>query len=211
MPHAIVLLKSPGGDLRAGLSIGAEIRLLKYSTWVASGHLCASACSLIWLGGVNRYMSKDSRIGFHAVYESQGGYKRESEMGNAIVGAYLTHLGLSLASVEYITAAGPNEMQWLNVSAARQLGIDVVPLDDLKGVRGETSERNSIPTQGNEPPPMRTRGIEASPITMRAVKAALKTIKNGGATSTRKAIVACYKRVREIKTADGAEYCYTFD
>ena len=46
-----VLLKSDGGNLFSGLQIGETIRLRGFSTGVAPGLPCASACALAWLGG----------------------------------------------------------------------------------------------------------------------------------------------------------------
>src|SRR5262249_30341744 len=50
-PGAKIILQSPGGNLLAGLRIGEFIRAKDFETMVAPGHLCASACALIWLGG----------------------------------------------------------------------------------------------------------------------------------------------------------------
>ena len=48
-------------------------------------------------------------------------------MGNALVGSYLTKIGLPDNALIYITMAAPTEMTWLNFRDAEQIGIDVAP------------------------------------------------------------------------------------
>ncbi|QKN14308.1 hypothetical protein HR059_07455 [Sinorhizobium meliloti WSM1022] len=124
-----VLLKSDGGSLVAGLRIGELIREKGLETAVAFDARCASACALAWLGGTKRYMSTSSWIGFHAAYTVDDlGTANESGIGNALVGAYMTTLGLPKSAVIFAASARPNEMNWLTSAHALQLGIDVVVL-----------------------------------------------------------------------------------
>jgi hypothetical protein len=121
IPHAVVIfMKSPGGDLETALDIGALIRQRSYST--SAPDLCASACGLAWLAGFRRYMYPSSQIGFHAAYRGAG---VESGVGNALVGAYLTDLKLSLRVIRYITTPAPNTVQWLSIRDAMVLGISI--------------------------------------------------------------------------------------
>ena len=54
-------------DFKEALSIGSEIRLRGFTTFVAGGKMqCYSACALIWIAGVRRYMMPDASIGVHA-------------------------------------------------------------------------------------------------------------------------------------------------
>jgi hypothetical protein len=89
---AIVAFSSDGGSLVAGVRIGEAIRRKGFSTFVPDGRRCASACALAWLGGIERYIGADATIGFHAGYDMAGG--TETGIGNAMVGAYLTKIGL---------------------------------------------------------------------------------------------------------------------
>src|SRR5262249_30665695 len=122
---AIVVFHSPGGNLFAGIEIGKAIHLKGFSTYVPDGLLCASACSLAWLGGRSRLMSDTAKIGFHAAYTEQRGQNNVSAPGNALVGAYLTRLGLPDSAIVYITRSAPDGMQWLNFSDAQRFGIEV--------------------------------------------------------------------------------------
>jgi hypothetical protein len=58
-----VRLESPGGDLRAALAVAAMIRAHGLDTYV--GRLCASACTLAFLGGRHRFPAPAARLGFH--------------------------------------------------------------------------------------------------------------------------------------------------
>ena len=122
---AIVAFHSPGGNLFAGIEIGTAIRLKGFSTYVPDGLLCASACSLAWLGGRSRLMSDTAKVGFHAAYTDQRGQNNVSAPGNALVGAYLNQLGLPRSAIVYITHSAPDRMQWLNFSDAQRFGIEV--------------------------------------------------------------------------------------
>jgi cell division septation protein DedD len=68
-------------------------------------------------------MATRARIGFHAAYNAASG--QETGLGNALVGAYLTRIGLPYSAVIYITKASPNSMTWLSLADAKRQGIEV--------------------------------------------------------------------------------------
>ena len=125
-----VILSSLGGSLFAGIEIGKAIRLKGFTTIVPDGITCASACALAWLGGRVRGMGIVSKIGFHASYLRGSGQVTSS--GNALVGAYLSQLGLSSSAIVYLTKAPPSELQWLSEADAGRLGITVSLIDSKK-------------------------------------------------------------------------------
>src|SRR5215510_13776771 len=84
LSKAIVSFRSDGGSVVAGIQIGESIRLKGFSTVVPGNARCASACALAWLGGNRRFMTSESRIGFHAAYNENSG--KETGVGNALVG-----------------------------------------------------------------------------------------------------------------------------
>src|SRR6266852_4355845 len=106
----IVVFESDGGNVVAGIMIGEAIRLKNFATFVPSKTRCASACAIAWLGGTMRFMGPGAQIGFHAAYNSVTG--EETGVGNALVGAYLTRIGLPYSAVLYITQASPSSMTW---------------------------------------------------------------------------------------------------
>jgi hypothetical protein len=86
LTKAVVVFKSDGGNLQAGIEIGKMIRLKSFATAVLDGSLCASSCAFAWLGGSPRFMERGAQIGFHAAYTVSGGRASESGVGNALVG-----------------------------------------------------------------------------------------------------------------------------
>lgn len=126
--QTIVSMHSPGGNLITGLEIGKTIRLRGFATAVIDGAMCVSACALAWLGGQTRLMGPTAFIGFHAASIDVGGIRRETGVGNALVGAYLTNLGLSEMAVYRLTEAPPDDEFALTPEIAADLGIDVVVL-----------------------------------------------------------------------------------
>jgi hypothetical protein len=125
LSRATVALRSDGGSVVAGMRIGEAIRLKGFRSVVVGR--CASACALAWLGGTPRFMADGAQIGFHAAFDPQSGH--ETGVGNAVIGAYLTRIGLPYEAVVYITTAAPNSMTWLTVPEAKRNGIDVKQLN----------------------------------------------------------------------------------
>ena len=120
-----VMLNSNGGKVIPGLMMGEAIRAKGFATVVLG--TCASAW---WprsgfLAGEPRFAGESARIGFHAAYTPSGG---ESGMTNALVGAYLTKLGLPYEAVAFVTSSAPVDMRWMHADDARKIGIAVVTL-----------------------------------------------------------------------------------
>ncbi len=128
LSKAIVAFSSDGGNLSAGIRIGEMIRVKNYATAVPVGARCASACALAWLGGTRRFMGEGAQIGFHsasAIPSGQPDDEQITSIGNALIGAYLTRIGLPERAVVYITEATPREITWLSLTDAKQQGIEV--------------------------------------------------------------------------------------
>jgi hypothetical protein len=119
---ATVFLSGPGGLLMEGLMIGQSIRAHQFPTGILG--TCASTCSLVWLSGTYRTMGNNGRIGFHAAYIGAAAEGHESGIANAMIGAYLTRLGLSYDAVAFVTAAPPNGITWLTAANAKRVGIE---------------------------------------------------------------------------------------
>ncbi len=189
---AIVAFNSPGGNLDAGLSIGKQIRGKSYATLVGR-KLCASACALAWLGGVHRYMMPGASVGFHAAYTDNGTYVRESGLANALVGSYLAKLGLRDEAIIYITSAPPQYLNWLDVEAARNLGIDVLIIE--KGAVVPISKGNVV----------------VSANANSAASAFFKRVKLVGMIGASASTLECYKKAIKLGTLKSLEYCVVFD
>ncbi|WP_064710690.1 hypothetical protein [Rhizobium bangladeshense] len=127
---ALVFLNSEGGDLKAGIEIGRDIRLRGFATATPPGTLCASACALTWLAGSPRFLQPDSNIGFHAAFRVVDGKASESGVANALVGAYLNQLGLPETAIAYVTSAPPEGIAWLTAAKAQAVGITYRAIDE---------------------------------------------------------------------------------
>jgi hypothetical protein len=129
--NAVVLLESPGGEVDAGLAIGAEIAIRGFSTQVVDGEGCHSICAVVWLSGKRRYMSANADISVHAAYrlekDLEGGISvSESGVANSKIGAFLNELGLSYSAVQYFTLARPDDpLLPVTPEIAQALDIDV--------------------------------------------------------------------------------------
>ena len=137
-PGTIIRLQSPGGAATDGMEIGRQIRASGFVTYANYGH-CASACGLIWLGGVERWISASSRVGFHEIYIEDGDTKRTSGFGNALVGSYMNNLGYSDRAIIFATFMESEGMAWLP-----DLDPDEVDIDFRIGVPEPHIEAPSV-------------------------------------------------------------------
>jgi hypothetical protein len=129
MESGPVILASEGGSVVAAIKIGEAIRLKGYPTFVPEKIPCNSACALIWLAGSPRMLSPSTRIGFHAGSVTTSGAERESGAANAIIGRYLTLLGLSERAILFATLAPPNKLNFLDAGTLAASGIDAEIID----------------------------------------------------------------------------------
>lgn len=148
-PDALVVFHSDGGNLISGIEIGKAIRLKGYTTLVPDEMRCASACALAWLGGRIRAMGTTAQVGFHAASNMKDG--KVTSAGNALVGAYLSQLGLPSAAVVYITEPPPDSIRWLTAADAQQYGIDVkvLSLPDNQNSADLPARKKSAQTRQN--------------------------------------------------------------
>lgn len=170
LTKAVVVLNSDGGSVTAGIMIGEAIRLKGFHSVVVGR--CVSACALAWLGGTPRSMVAGAEIGFHAAYNPNTG--QETAVGNAVVGAYLTKIGLPYEAVIYVIKAPPKSVSWLTSSEAKQRGIDVTLVDKstiLAGVPTSVvlpqSRHESSPSSDTDQPGVKHK---APPATARVVQ-----------------------------------------
>jgi len=153
----ILRLHSEGGDLAAGLALGALIRQAGLSTeigadmpnkeWPRSSRqrmservpgLCASACAYAFLGGVERTIEEGSRIGFHRFYTPEAvdqptvrqftGHDLDSTQ-RAMAGLllYTIEMGVDARLVALATHASASDMRWLTLAEANDLKVAFQP------------------------------------------------------------------------------------
>ena len=117
----MVVLSGPGGNLIAGLAIGTIIHEHGWLTFVDGGATCESVCGYIWLAGTQRGATKTSYIGFHAAYDPAT--QKATGAGNAVLGSYLTKMGLGYEAIAYLTTPDPTQMKYLSAEAAAKYRI----------------------------------------------------------------------------------------
>lgn len=64
-----IVLRSDGGYIMESIELGRTIRSLGFSTAVAAGDDCLSACFFAFAGGVQRDVATGARLGLHQFYE----------------------------------------------------------------------------------------------------------------------------------------------
>lgn len=98
-----VVLHSPGGSLTDALSMGRLIREKKFATAVENGKYCASACPLLFAGGVDRRAGAKAAIGVHRAISIGGDSLGErdgmadGQRVSALAQTYLREMGVDLA------------------------------------------------------------------------------------------------------------------
>ena len=135
----LLKLVSGGGNGGAAQAIGVMIREAGFSTYVdAKRDRCASACTHIFAGGVQRYYADSSGIktgrdgrlglGYHYLNSRRTNQTDEEKdkIFNATTAVYLKRV-LAPAGVEAVTALISNnrttQMTWLNGEEALKAGI----------------------------------------------------------------------------------------
>lgn len=140
----IVSLDSPGGSLMDGIEIGQFIRkngahteVRRYSAEVAGqyyreeqpGAECYSACALAFMGGVEREVAGDGKIGFHQFYGGNSTSATEvmetTQFISAFLAGYLRDMGAKPELFEHMSETSPGNM--FIPSAAEISALNIVP------------------------------------------------------------------------------------
>jgi len=131
-----VHLDSPGGDIYSAGEIARQIRTAGLSTVVdASQHMCASSCTIVFIGGVRRIYRNAGRVGglsnghgfrglgFHeAAYSGQSGAGSFSSAATSLMVALYQELGVPSAA-SLVDHAPPEAIYGLSGPMALKLGI----------------------------------------------------------------------------------------
>jgi hypothetical protein len=131
-----VHLDSPGGDIYSAGEIARQIRTAGLNTVVdASQHVCASSCTIIFVGGIRRiYLNADRvgglssgrgfrGLGFHeAAYPGQHGAGNYSGAATALMISLYHELGVPSAA-NLVDYAPPEAIYGLSAEKALRLGI----------------------------------------------------------------------------------------
>lgn len=135
-----VVFDSPGGNLVGGIQLGLLIRQLEFDTAaletvdeemrgetkvIAANPMCASACSLAFLGGVNRSVEEGARLGVHQFYSSgaQIGDAETQVLMTSIAG-YIQLMGVNRRFMDLASLTSAGKMHWLTLSEVKSLQVD---------------------------------------------------------------------------------------
>ena len=126
-----VSFDSPGGDIDAAIAFGRAIRQLGLSTVQFRNKECASACSLVFMGGVTRWAEPGS-IGVHQSSFSDGsnldGPTAASRIQTAtakIIG-YFTEMGIDPKLLQLSLATPSDDIRYLTAGEMKELNVTTV-------------------------------------------------------------------------------------
>jgi ATP-dependent protease ClpP protease subunit len=126
-----IWLNSPGGNLFAGMQLGRVIRKREASTHIINSRTllpgeCYSACSLAFLGGVDRFSDNGARYGVHRASFEGGTTSGQRDLApelSAAIQSYIREMGVDARLFDLWVKAGPDEMYVLSQQQARALGV----------------------------------------------------------------------------------------
>lgn len=123
----IVVLNSPGGNPIEAIKMGRMIRARGLETMVVEGDMCASACSFVFMGGIERFADPRT-VGVHrmSLPDGFGTAKEGMQLTQEVLGQildYLHEMGVDAELVRLMMNTPGSEMHWLSSSELRQFGI----------------------------------------------------------------------------------------
>ena len=130
--NAIVSFNSPGGNVYKAMDVGRLIRKLNLSTAQPRFQECASACSLAFLGGVQRYADPGA-IGVHkSSFNPDIPMTAEEavsavQQGTADVMAYISEMGADPGLLALAFSYDSNDIRYLSGSEMARFGVTTEP------------------------------------------------------------------------------------
>ena len=145
----IVRLDSGGGSVGAGVALGEIFRARGFATEVGSSKInpesvpipgsengytkapgrCGSACAFTFLGGIERTLDPDSRLGFHRSHFGDTGTEPTGNDAQKIIAAlllYIVNMGVDARLIVLATEASSSEVRWIRPDEARDLRVTTV-------------------------------------------------------------------------------------
>lgn len=137
----LLVINSPGGDLRGGLKLGELMRLRKMTVIVGrtedqevegagrefqsyDGGVCASACVFVLMGGVARELADDeSRVGIHQFapavdsVSSEAGTTARTQTTVAILQSFAMKMGVDPSVITLASMTNSDDIYWLSIKS----------------------------------------------------------------------------------------------
>lgn len=129
-----VVLHSPGGSVADALAIGRLVRKRNFATRIEAGRYCASACPLVFAGGVERRVGPKAVIGVHqiAAVKSAAGGPGSDEMSIA--------QRASAQCLAYLVEMGVNPRVWVRAMETPHDRLFVFQPDELAAMKLVTAD-----------------------------------------------------------------------
>lgn len=136
---ATIAFNSAGGSVVGAMEMGRLIRKLRFDTFlapryvesvypndkvVATNVVCASACSLAFIGGVQRAVEPKSRFGVHQFYAKKDVGDSATQTIVVALAAYIEEMGVDRGMLDRASLTPPGQMLWLPQETILELGID---------------------------------------------------------------------------------------
>lgn len=138
------VFNSPGGNLWAGMKIGEILRKYQFSTLMQSdidGYtigpkerkieesdaICASACSLAFIGGIRRISTNfNGRIGIHQFSSSNDRQIGDSrtQITMTVLSNYVEKMGVDRSFIDLASLIPPSSIHWLTAEQQIRLRVD---------------------------------------------------------------------------------------
>lgn len=180
----MVALDSPGGNLAEGILLGEFFRQQNVKTTVSKyspkppfqddsdyrfnaqelpGAECFSACALAFMGGLERSLEEDSKIGFHQFAGkhadtstiSHAELETSTQSISALISSYLRRMGAKQELFEVMSSTPPNEMYVLSRSQLTEFGV--TPTDKFTDFVLKAKSGEIVASAVN---PLNSRGLE---------------------------------------------------
>ena len=114
------VLHSPGGNNYSGMEMALLIRGHGVKTVVPSTGACASACMLMFAGGIERFAWYGARLGVHgASITTPDGYSQETGDGTVRLAKAMKFLGAPDAVVALLVTTSADDITWLDDRAVQ--------------------------------------------------------------------------------------------
>lgn len=145
--NTVMVVTSGGGALDAALTMGRVIRAKGIST-VAHG-VCASACTYMMMGGVNRVVTKDTQYGIHQISFTgpetdpnapifSPSFMVDFQKSIATLQDYVDEMGVNPRIIGLASKTPPDDIDWLTREELIAMKIENVPYAEDGGQSYET-------------------------------------------------------------------------
>lgn len=154
---SVVFFQSRGGNVVKAMELGRAIRALNVTTMQIRGMECASACSLAFMGGKERYAEPGS-IGVHkSSFADTTGLSVEDAVSvvqqlTANVIAYMTEMGVDPGILQLALQYDSSDIRYLSGSEMEKFKVALSMSDKGPASASASAYGNETPSQSPAPP-----------------------------------------------------------